>query len=138
MYPVSIGLTGVVVDRPTMTTTRGGTPRSLFNLVVRGRTLRRYFQVIAYGTVAELCERSVGPGQRVRVEGTALPAPRFPRELHPVGRREAAILARSVRKVQTRFSLRPRPMPALSAAAEREAAVPVTAPAAEAIPQLVA
>ena len=127
-YPVKLRVTGVVVDRPTTTVTRGGTPRAAFNVLVRGTAASRRLHVVAYGTVATFCDRYVLPGQRLHVEGTSLPKQRFPRELVAPYSYEAVILAQSVREVQQKARANAAPNPALAAAATREA-TPTAAPA---------
>lgn len=121
-YPVKLRVTGVVVDRPTTTFTRGGAPRAAFNVLVRGVASARRHHIVAYGTVAAFCDRYVLPGQRLQVEGTSLPKQRFPRELVAPHSYEAVILAQSVREVQQKASAKVPPNPALAAAATREAA----------------
>jgi hypothetical protein len=123
-YPVKLRVTGVVVDRPSTTVTRGGTPRAAFNVLVRGTTASRRLHVVAYGTVATFCDRYVLPGQRLHVEGTSLSKQRFPRELAFPAAYEAVILAQSVREVHQKARATAAPNPALAAAATREAAQP--------------
>lgn len=132
-YPVKLRVTGVVVDRPSTTVTRGGTPRAAFNVLVRGTVTTRRHHVVAYGTVATFCDRYVLPGQRLHVAGTSLPKQRYPRELAFPSAYEAVILAQSVREVHQKARAKAAPNPALAAAATREAA-PTAAPVASMSP----
>jgi hypothetical protein len=120
-YPVKLRVIGVVVDRPSTTVTRGGTPRAAFNVLVRGTVTTRRHHVVAYGTVATFCDRYVLPGQRLHVEGTSLPKQRYPRELAFPAAYEAVILAQSVREVHQKARAKAAPNPVLAAAATREA-----------------
>jgi hypothetical protein len=129
-YPVKLALTGVVVDVPSLSYTRGGAPRTAFDVLVRGVTTHRRHHVVTFGTVAKFCDDFVRPGQRVHVEGTSMPRGRFPSELRGrFNEPEAVILAQSVREVQRKARPSVAPSPSLAATATPPAAeIPAAAP----------